>query len=120
MGLGIAQSLNDRIHRQEAAGVGVAPAGAEVVESRLRLLAVAHVRLPIVHRKLIGTINRLERLIDEEHGGSKLIPDFLDRKRPGLTLLRAVFIRSSEARSPSSISSQLRTSPMTPSAGGKL
>jgi putative transposase len=56
---------------------------------------IAHLRLPIAHRKAIRTTNLLERLFGEERRRTKIIPHAFDEK-PILKLMYAALIRASQ------------------------
>src|SRR5207249_11635391 len=56
---------------------------------------IAHLRLPIAHRKVIRTTNLLERLFGEERRRTKVIPHAFG-ERPVLKLMYAALIRASQ------------------------
>lgn len=56
---------------------------------------IAHLRLPIAHRKAIRTTNLLERLFGEERRRTKIIPHAFAEK-PILKLMYAALIRASQ------------------------
>lgn len=56
---------------------------------------IAHLRLPIAHRKAIRTTNLLERLFGEERRRTKVIPHAFG-ERPVLKLMYASLIRASQ------------------------
>ena len=56
---------------------------------------IAHLRLPIAHRRMIRTTNLLERLFGEERRRTKVIPHAFG-ERPVLKLMYAALIRASQ------------------------
>ena len=56
---------------------------------------IAHLRLPIAHRRVIRTTNLLERLFGEERRRTKVIPHAFG-ERPVLKLMYAALIRASQ------------------------
>lgn len=57
---------------------------------------IAHLRLPIAHRRVIRTTNLLERLFGEERRRTKVIPHAFG-ERPVLKLMYATLIRASQS-----------------------
>jgi transposase-like protein len=57
--------------------------------------SLAHLRLPVRHRRFVRTTNLIERSFEEERRRSKIIPRFTD-ERSAMKLVFAVLIRSSE------------------------
>jgi putative transposase len=57
---------------------------------------IAHLRLPIAHRRAIRTTNLLERLFGEERRRSKVIPHAFG-ERPVLKLMYSALIRASQS-----------------------
>src|SRR5213594_599562 len=56
---------------------------------------IAHLRLPIAHRRVIRTTNLLERLFGEERRRTKVIPHAFG-ERPVLKLMYAALIRAAD------------------------
>lgn len=57
--------------------------------------SLAHLRLPVRHRKFVRTTNLIERSFEEERRRSKIIPRFTD-ERSAMKLVFAVLIRCSD------------------------
>ena len=58
-------------------------------------LSIAHLRLPVTHRRFIRTTNLLERLFVEERPRLKIIPNGFGEK-PVLKLMFGALIRAAE------------------------
>lgn len=57
--------------------------------------SLAHLRLPVVHRKYVRTTNLIERSFLEERRRTKVIPRFFD-ERSCLKLAYAILVRASQ------------------------
>ncbi len=64
---------------------------------------IAHLRMPIPHRRAIRTTNLLERLFDEERRRLKIIPNAFGEK-PVLKLMFGAMIRAAERWRPVKVS----------------
>ncbi len=93
------QAPSRAIARQLAAGIradsaNVLPSALACFEDDFEA-CIAHLRLPVTHRRFARTTNRLERLFVEERRRLKIVPDGFGEK-PVLKLMFGALIRAAE------------------------